>query len=267
MALKETKLAIIGTGNLGRALAIGLMDAGVKPQNIITTRRHISGIQDLAEKGMVVTDDNLKAARESNIILLAVKPYNYKEVIEEIVPALGESGKILVSVVSGVGLNELKGNLPDFLPVFRAMPNTAADISESLTCISHSGEKQDAIDAVYEVFNAIGKTVEIDENLMDSATVLGACGIAYVMRFIRAMVQGGIEIGFDAQTASAIVQQTVKGAASLLQERNNHPESEIDKVTTPKGCTIAGLNEMEHHGFSSALIKGLKASMKQIEND
>ena len=101
---------------------------------------------------------------------------------------------------------------------------------------------------------------------MNSATVLGACGIAYVMRFIRAMVQGGIEIGFDAQTASAIVQHTVKGAASLLLERKSHPESEIDKVTTPKGCTIAGLNEMEHNGLSSALIKGLKASMNRIEN-
>jgi pyrroline-5-carboxylate reductase len=267
MTRKETKLAIVGTGNLGRALAVGLIDAGVDPGRIIATRRHISAIADLADKGIMVTDDNLKAARESDIILLCVKPYNYKEVLEEILPALGAPSKILVSVVSGVGLKDLKSSLPDFLPVFRAMPNTAADINESLTCISHNGEKQDAVDSVYEVFNAIGKTVEIDENLMNSATVLGACGIAYVMRFIRAMVQGGIEIGFDAKTASAIVQQTVKGAASLLQERNNHPESEIDKVTTPKGCTIAGLNEMEHHGFSSALIKGLKASMQQIEND
>jgi len=267
MARKELQLAIIGTGNLGKALAMGLINSGRVPESITATRRNKSSIKDLAELGARVTDDNQKAVQNADLIILAVKPYNYKEVLTEILPAISPGDKILVSVVSGVGIEDLKSLLPENIPVFRAMPNTAADINESLTCISHQGESKDSIDSVHSVFNAIGKTVEIDESLMNSATVLGACGIAYVMRFIRAMVQGGIEIGFDAATASAIVQQTVKGAASLLQERNNHPESEIDKVTTPKGCTIAGLNEMEHHGFSSALIKGLKASMKQIEND
>jgi pyrroline-5-carboxylate reductase len=100
---------------------------------------------------------------------------------------------------------------------------------------------------------------------MEAATVIGACGIAYVLRFIRAMIQGGIEIGFDANTASKIVTQTVKGASELLIQREQHPEFEIDKVTTPKGCTIAGLNEMEHNGFSSALIKGIVTSYKKIE--
>jgi pyrroline-5-carboxylate reductase len=104
----------------------------------------------------------------------------------------------------------------------------------------------------------------IEEDLMESATILGACGIAFVLRFIRAMVQGGIQIGFDAKTASAIVNHTVKGAAELLIERNEHPEFEIDKVTTPKGCTIVGLNEMEHNGFSSSLIKGIVASFEKI---
>ena len=99
---------------------------------------------------------------------------------------------------------------------------------------------------------------------MQSATILGACGIAYVLRFIRAMIQGGIQIGFDSKTASEIVTQTVKGAASLLIEKNEHPEFEIDKVTTPKGCTIVGLNEMEHNGFSSSLIKGIVASYNKI---
>jgi len=100
---------------------------------------------------------------------------------------------------------------------------------------------------------------------MEAATILGACGIAYAMRFIRAMVQGGIQIGFSAEIASAIVNQTVKGASELLIQRNEHPEFEIDKVTTPKGCTIVGLNEMEHNGFSSALIKGLVTSFQKIE--
>ena len=122
----------------------------------------------------------------------------------------------------------------------------------------------DATKIVKRCFNAIGETIEINEDLMDSATVLGACGIAYVLRFIRAMIQGGVQIGFDAKTASAIVTHTAKGAAELLIKRNNHPEYEIDKVTTPRGCTIAGLNEMEHNGFSSALIKGIVTSCESI---
>jgi pyrroline-5-carboxylate reductase len=145
------------------------------------------------------------------------------------------------------------------------MPNTAADVKESLTCIAHHHAGPAEIDVVNSAFSLVGPVIFINEELMEAATVMGACGIAYVMRFVRAMVQGGIEIGFDAKIASAIVQQTVKGAAELLITKGSHPESEIDKVTTPKGCTIAGLNEMEHHGFSSALIKGIIASYEKIE--
>jgi pyrroline-5-carboxylate reductase len=120
---------------------------------------------------------------------------------------------------------------------------------------------------ILDIFNQLGKTVRIDEKLMDAATVLGACGTAFAMRYIRANIQGGIEIGFDAVTASLIAAQTVKGAAELLLKKGAHPEQEIDKVTTPKGCTIAGLNEMEHRGFSSSLIKGLVASYDKIAKD
>jgi pyrroline-5-carboxylate reductase len=107
--------------------------------------------------------------------------------------------------------------------------------------------------------------LHVDEELMEAVTVLGACGIAYVMRFIRAMVQGGIQIGFSAEMASTIVKHTVNGASELLLQGNAHPEAEIDKVTTPKGCTIVGLNEMEHNGFSSALIKGIVKSFEALE--
>ena len=117
------------------------------------------------------------------------------------------------------------------------------------------------------LFDQLGKTVFIEEKLMDAATVLGACGTAYAMRYIRANIQGGIEIGFDVNTAALIAAQTVKGAAQLLLDKNTHPEHEIDKVTTPKGCTIAGLNEMEHQGFSSSLIRGVVASYKKIAKD
>jgi pyrroline-5-carboxylate reductase len=145
------------------------------------------------------------------------------------------------------------------------MPNISASVGKSVTCICHNRAKPKEVESVKYLFDLIGTNMVIDEDLMESATILGACGIAYVLRFIRAMIQGGIQIGFDAATASVIVSQTVKGAAELLIERHQHPEYEIDKVTTPKGCTIVGLNEMEHNGFSSSLIKGLVASFEKIE--
>src|SRR5690606_27633147 len=120
------------------------------------------------------------------------------------------------------------------------------------------------IETVKELFDSIGFTISIDENLMEAATVLGACGIAYVLRFMRAMIQGGIQIGFDSATASKIVNQTVKGAAELMIEKNIHPETEIDKVITPKSITMEGLNEMEHRSFSWAMARGVVASYDKI---
>jgi len=168
-----------------------------------------------------------------------------------------------VSVVTGIWIKDIQEIVGEGFPVFRAMPNTAIAIKESMTCICsvHASQEQTAF--VSGAFDTLGKSVFIEEKLMDAATVLGACGTAYAMRYIRANIQGGIEIGFSAKVASLIAAQTVKGAAELLLQKNTHPEQEIDKVTTPKGCTIAGLNEMEHQGFSSSLIKGIVTSYKK----
>ncbi|MBN8789943.1 MAG: pyrroline-5-carboxylate reductase, partial [Terrimonas sp.] len=140
-------------------------------------------------------------------------------------------------------------------------------IQQSMTCISARDITSDQLEYVKDIFNQLGRVVVIEEKLMDASTVLAACGTAYAMRYIRANIQGGIQIGFDAKTASLIAAQTVLGAAQLLLQKNTHPEHEIDKVTTPKGCTIAGLNEMEHQGFSSSLIKGIVASYDKIASD
>jgi pyrroline-5-carboxylate reductase len=215
--------------------------------------------------GISIGADNVAAIREAQLVIIAVKPYNMDAVLTELAPHIDPDRHILVSVVTGITLAHISGFLKPGVSIFRAMPNTAADVKESLTCIAHSRAKAAHIDAVHSAFKLVGPVIPIAEELMEAATVMGACGIAYVMRFIRAMVQGGIEIGFDAKTAGLIVQQTVKGAAELLITKGSHPESEIDKVTTPKGCTIAGLNEMEHNGFSSALIKGIVASYEKIE--
>lgn len=262
------KIAIIGGGNLGASIAEGLiMSEFSRPVELSITRRNVSSLSRFAERGCMVHSDNKRAVRESEVIILAVKPYNYEEVLREIKPQLNPKKHIVVSVVTGAWIEQLQKAIGKPVPVIRAMPNTAIAIQQSMTCLSHAGASVAQINYIQQLFDTLGRTALIDEKLMDAATVLGACGTAYAMRYIRANIQGGIEIGFDANTASLIAAQTVKGAADLLLQKNTHPEHEIDKVTTPKGCTIAGLNEMEHQGFSSSLIRGITVSYRKIAKD
>jgi len=260
------KLTIIGGGNLGSAMAEGLLDSGfLKPEQLIITKRNTASLGKFIHSGVNITSDNYEAVRNSKYIIVAVKPYHIEELLTGIKEAF-QPGQILISVVTGIWMKDIQNWIGKEVTVFRAMPITAIAIRESMTCISHLNAKQTQIDFVDKLFQTVGRVAFIDEKLMDAATVLGACGTAFAMRFIRANIQGGIEIGFDAEKASFIAAQTIKGAAQLLLMHKTHPESEIDKVTTPKGCTIAGLNEMEHQGFSSSLIKGVITSYKKINS-
>ncbi len=264
--MTHKKIAIIGCGNLGTSILNGLLDAtDVPPGNITVTKRHTTALQHFADRGVVVTTDNVVAIKSSELIIVALKPYTILETLRELQPHFKAGQHILVSLATGISLKQIQETIQVSIPNFRAMPNTAADVGTSMTCIATSSADSEAAALVQDCFDSIGTSIVIEEALMDAATVLGACGIAYVLRFMRGMIQGGIEIGFDAATASTIVTNTVKGAAELLIQHKQHPEFEIDKVTTPKGCTIAGLNEMEHNGFSSALIKGIVTSYNKIE--
>jgi pyrroline-5-carboxylate reductase len=261
------RITIIGGGNLGTAIAEGLVKSNfILPSHLLVTKRNTSSLRSIEEMGVMVGSDNKEAVRYADIIILAVKPFQADAVLNEIKDGLNPEKQILCSVVTGVSTEHILEVIGKKIPVVRAMPNTAIAIRESMTCIniSHLDEEQHFY--MLSLFEQLGKVVTIDEKLMNAATVLGACGTAYAMRYIRANIQGGIEIGFDAKTASLIAAQTVKGAAQLLLQKGSHPEQEIDKVTTPKGCTIAGLNEMEHQGFSSSLIRGIVASYKKIES-
>lgn len=263
--MKNKKITIIGVGNIGAAIAEGLIkNKFCDLQNMTLSKRNASTLFSFQERGVTITSDNKKAVSEADYIILAVKPFQIQSVVEEIKSSVKSEKVVIISVVTGVWIKDLQEMLSDQYTIFRAMPNTAAAIGESMTCISSVNTNEEQQEFVENLFANIGKTVVIDEQLMDAATVLGACGTAFALRYIRANIQGGIEIGFDAKTATLIASQTVKGAAALLLENNTHPEQEIDKVTTPKGCTIAGLNEMEHQGFSSSLIRGIKTSYTKI---
>lgn len=263
--MNQSRIAILGGGNLGGAIAEGLIKSKfVSADQLTVTRRTLEALQPLKQLGVKITNDNQQAIQSSDVIIVALKPYNVREVLDTLKGNFDPKRHIIISVVTGVSLHDLSSIVNHGVPIFRAMPNTAIAIQESVTCLCQTGASKDHVEYVTKLFNQLGVTISIDEKLMDAATVLGACGIAYALRFIRASTQGGIEIGFDAKTANLIAAQTVKGAAELLLKLNRHPEEEIDKVTTPKGCTIVGLNEMEHQGFSSSLIKGIGASYDKI---
>jgi pyrroline-5-carboxylate reductase len=264
----SNNIAIIGGGNLGSAIAEGLISSGFAlPEQIIITKRNIATLEPLQQKGVHVSNDNVTAINFADWVILAVKPFQIKDILQQLKPHLQAGKHKLVSVITGIWIKDMQEILGHDFTLFRAMPNTAIAIRESITCICRYNASSEDSEYISNLFNNLGKTVFIEEKLMDAATVLGACGTAYAMRYIRANIQGGIEIGFDAATASLIAAQTVKGAAQLLLTKHTHPEQEIDKVTTPKGCTIAGLNEMEHQGFSSSLIKGVVTSYKKIVTD
>ena len=265
--LTDKRVTIIGGGNLGSAIAEGLVESEKIPANqVFVTRRQMHKLASLADLGIQTGIDNQTAINGADVIILAVKPYNVEEVLTEIKDNLREN-QLIVSLATGITLEQIKGWGTISAKVYRAMPNTASAVGKSITCICGENGTPEDDQMVAEIFSSIGETVNIREHLMEAATVLGACGIAYVLRFIRAMIQGGIEIGFDAATATLIASNTVKGATELLIQNKKHPEEEIDKVTTPKGCTIAGLNEMEHQGFSSSLIKGIITSYQKIAKD
>lgn len=266
MDINRINIGIIGGGNLGRSVAEGFLKAGIAGSRMVVSRRRVHLLDDLEAKGIQIEKDNSKAVIGKDVIILAVKPYQALDLLKELNPFL-KPGQIILSLMTGITMSELNEQVPEGVLIFRVMPNTAVALQESMTLIAAPECDPTIQKLVGDLFETLGKVIFINEELMSAATVLGACGIAFALRFIRAAIQGGVEIGFGADVAQQIVAQTVKGATELILQTGRHPEQEIDKVTTPKGITISGLNEMEHQGFSSALIRGLLVSFNKLNNN
>jgi pyrroline-5-carboxylate reductase len=263
------KITIIGAGNIGGAIACGLAKGNIfKPADITCTaltQRTLDKMHAFNPE-FNVTLDNITAVKEADIIVIAVKPWRVESVIDQIRDSLDYDRQIIVSVAAGVTFDLLstlltktdaKGEKQPVL--FRIMPNTAIAVMSSMTFVSARNAKKDQIDLVLSIFNELGTALLIEERLMAAGTALASSGIAYALRYIRAAIEGGVELGFYPKEAQEIVVKTVKGAVDLLIENQSNPEYEIDKVTTPGGITIRGLNEMEVSGFTSSVIRGLKA--------
>ena len=260
------KIAILGGGNIGQAIAKGLLKTGYStPDSIIVTRRSTGLLNGLEKEGIITSSDNALAVMQSEVVLLAVRPKQLPGLLAEIRSSVDPDRHIIGSVVTAFTIEDIGSELGTGVPVVRIMPNTAVAIGESMTCLATKDEFCEKLEVIQDIFNRLGSTLVISEQLMSASTILAACGVAFFLRAIRAASQGGIQVGFHASEAMLIAAQVAKGAASLLLEAGTHPEDEIDKVTTPRGCTIAGLNEMEHNGLSSALIKGIVKSYEEIE--
>ena len=262
--LKKIRICILGGGNIGQAIAKGFVASGqISANQILLTRRKLSLLEPLAKQGFITQVDNCSATRNAEIIILAVQPQQLKNLLTEISGEIDSNKHIIISVVSGVSCSEIITLIGKNISVVRAMPTMAITVRESMTCIASHNATAEALELATSLFDAVGKTMIIDEEQMIPATALCACGVAFFLRAIRAASQGGIEIGFHSHEALPMAAQTARGAATLLLDLKNHPEMEIDKVTTPEGCTISGLNEMEHQGFSSAMIKGIITSSEK----
>ena len=284
------KIAIIGAGNMGGAIARGLVQASAcMPEEIVCTAKSDATLNRMKEWNarIGVTKDNCEAVRDADMVVLAVKPWFIGEVIEEIRSSLDLSRQMVASVAAGITLNDLvhflvpdydeyererwiaraEERLPEFPDtfhepvVFRVVPNTAVEVLSGVTFIAQRGASDEQVTYVSQLFEALGFAMVVEEKLIPAGTSLASCGIAFAMRYIRAAMEGGVELGFRPAEAARIVEHTVKGAAALLLSHGAHPEAEIDKVTTAGGITIKGLNAMEKAGFTAAVIDGLKASM------
>lgn len=257
------KIAIIGAGNMGGAIARGLAHGKVDV-NIAVADLAQDKLDELkAEYNTIeiATDSNAIVA-DADVVLIAVKPWLVEPVLKGVLPTLDLSRQIILSIAAGVDIETLTSWLGDETAVvFRAIPNTAISIHQSMTFVCHNANASaEQVAQVETIFNALGKAAVIEERLMGTATSLCSCGIAFAMRYVRAATEGGVELGIYPNDAKQYVLQTLRGAVELLEATGNNPEVEIDKVTTPGGITIKGLNAMEAHGFTTAVIEGLKAS-------
>lgn len=265
------KITIIGAGNMGGAIAKGLAKGSmVKASDITCSGPHQSTLDKLLSdnKDFNLTSHNVEAVKGADIVILAVKPWLMNSVIYEIKESLDYERQIIISIAGGITFEQLsayfqKDTLDDYVgtpTLFRVVPNTAIAVQNSMTFIASNSASNEQEELIVSLFGELGTAMLVDERLIAAGTSLASCGIAFAFRYIRAAMEGGVELGFYPDQAKDIIIQTIKGAAELLQANKTHPEEEIDKVTTPGGITIKGLNEMEAAGFTNAVIRGLRAS-------
>lgn len=272
--ITSCRIAVIGSGNMGGALlkgwarhsaaAAATADAA-GPELHLTATAHTQRTLDALTAqypAIHTTLSNADAVTDADVVVLAVKPWLVADVLTEIRPALlaNDRRPVLISVAANITSGEIQQLLGTDVPCVYAMPNIAAEYGQSMTFVEQTPDAASTELAAW-LMGLVGEVRVVAPRLMGPGMMMAGCGIAYVMRYLRAMMEGGVEMGFYPADARQIALQTMQGAVSLLQETGMHPEVAIDKVTTPGGITIRGLNELDHSGFNSAVIRSLKAGL------
>ncbi len=269
------KVTVIGAGNMGGALAKGWLKAelaGKEGAPLITVADRSEQVISLMKEefpNLRYSYSNKEAIKGADIVVIAVKPWLVEIVVADIKDELDYSKQSVVSIAAGVTTDKLtdmfkrEGADVEAPNIHYVMPNIAAEYGESMNFVTAAKHTTaEATAAVEQLFKYVGAVNVCEERLLAAGMMMAGCGIAYVMRFLRAMMEGGVEMGFYPAEAQKIAMQTMQGAITLLSETGLHPEAAIDKVTTPGGVTIKGLNELDHVGFNSAVIRCLKAGLK-----
>lgn len=262
--LRDKKLAILGAGMMGSALAQGLVRAGAMPAAHITLfDSHAAKAHAVADElgnGATAAASVLDAVEGADLVLLAVKPPIVTDVLSVIAPRLSPNHLIL-SIAAGVRLARMEALVPPTVPVVRTMPNTPCLVGEGATALCRGTHATDAhLDMARALFASVGVSVEVDERLMDAVTGLSGSGPAYVYLMIEAMADGGVRAGLTRSTARLLAAQTVLGAAKMVMTSEDHPAQLKDNVTTPGGTTIAALAVLERAGFRTALMDAIEAA-------
>ncbi|MBP6230939.1 MAG: pyrroline-5-carboxylate reductase [Paludibacteraceae bacterium] len=262
-------ISIIGAGNMGGAIARGLSQGSIFAAENITvcdiSEANLSAITKFNPR-ICTSLSNVEGVKNADIVVIAVKPWLTEPILDEIKSVLNYDSQLLVSIVAGISFDQMysfleKDDESTTPTIFRVIPNTAIDVLQSVSTIASSNASKEQEQEILSIFNELGKAFLVpSESQLNAFMSLSSCGIAYAFRYIRAAMEGGVEMGMYPEVAKQVVLQTLRGAVELLEKNGTHPEVEIDKVTTPGGITIKGLNELEAQGFSNAVIKGLKAS-------
>ena len=252
---------------MGGAIAEGLIKGDyIKNEDITVSDPCLETRKRFADLGITATPSNQLAAQGADVVMVVVKPWLVESVLTGLRDVLDYNSQLLVVVAAGVKSGDIRQWMEKdgaMIPLFLCIPNIAIAQQQSMTFLvpTASAKPQDT-ETLKALYDSMGTTLITDEQHLSAGTTLASCGIAYAIRYIRAAAEGGVELGFKADEAKAIVMQTMRGAVELLAATGLHPEAAIDLVTTPGGVTIKGLNEMEHAGFTSAVIRGLKAGAK-----
>src|SRR5512147_1167593 len=264
MPLGKT-IAFLGAGNMAEALVKGLLRAGVAaPQEILCSDRRTERGPELQKAyGVRFTPSNVAAVREAGIVVLSVKPQVMNKLLSEIAPALDQT-KLVISIAAGVPLPAIERRVGHGIRIVRTMPNTPALVGAGATALA-AGEHATEADMAQAkaLFDAIGKTVVVEESLLDAVTGLSGSGPAYVFLVIEALADAGVKVGLDRRTAQDLAAQTVLGSAKLLIETGEHPGKLKDMVTSPGGTAIAGLHTLEAGGLRTTLMNAVEAATQR----